>query len=114
MDVPSSNSLRSEGASRAWPSHPFDGIIYADGYDHEQPGSNVDPNVFSDLPPWLLAYCLIDSTVAKRLVHSDRVLLPQRVNEGDLMVFGFVLSTHLLIIDMIICVSRVAELPSGA
>ena len=39
------------------------------------------------------------------------MLLPQRVNEGDLIVFGFVLSTHLLIIDTIICVSKVAELP---
>lgn len=88
----------------AWQGH-----IYADGYANEQPAPNLDPNVFSDLVPWHLSFCRISDLKKKNLVRG--VSLGAAVNPGDLVVFGTVLSTHIVAVDAVLCVARTPVLP---
>jgi hypothetical protein len=90
---------------------PFDGQVFADGRSQNQPAANVDPNVFSDLLPWFLAFCLIDSRTPKHLVSGGRNILSECVQSGDLIFFGNCPSTHIIFIDTVLRVSCARELP---
>lgn len=103
-----------KGVKESW-----SGVVYADGFAPNTPGPNVDPHVFSDLLPWHLSYCNIDGRTDKKIVRGHlptgaprNAVLSEVVAEGDLIVFGGVLSTHLFFVDTIICVSHVAVIPS--
>lgn len=87
------------------------GQVYADGLAANQPGSNMDPNVFSDVLPWHLTYCRIISREATSVVAGIPAaglpalpVLPEVVHPGDLIVFGDVVSTHIECVDTVMCV----------
>ena len=90
---------------------PFNGRIYADGQADNQPGSNVDPNVFSDLLPWFLAFCRISRRTARECVSGGTQILSERVQPGDIVFFGGRLSRNLIFIDTILRISQTVILP---
>lgn len=93
------------------------GQVYADGLGPNQPGPNMDPNVFSDVLPWHLSYCRISSRDSKSVVAGLPIarlpppVLPEVVHTGDLVVFGDFLSTHLGYVDTVMCVETPVEVP---
>lgn len=85
------------------------GNIYADGYANEMPGPNLDPNVFSDVLPWHLSFCRICNLRPRNLICG--VPLSYRVRKGDVVVFGNLVSTHIVFVDVVFVVAATPELP---
>lgn len=85
------------------------GRVYADAYADETPGPNLDPNVFSDVLPWHLSFCRICKRVPKNLI--DGAPLSHRVRTGDVVMFGNAVSTHILFVDTVLCVTATPQLP---
>jgi hypothetical protein len=91
----------------------FSGPIYGDALGKNRPSSNIDPNVLSDVLPWFLSFCLIDGCNAKRKINGKGQTLAKTVRAGDVIVFGGLLSTHLLFVDTVLCVARTAHIPQS-
>jgi hypothetical protein len=94
------------------------GVVYADGLADNTPGPNVDPHVFSDLIPWHLSFCNIDSRKPKTTVRGqvpaaapEGAVLSEVVRPGDVVVFGNWLSTHILWCDTVLCVGECVGIP---
>jgi hypothetical protein len=89
----------------------FSGTIYGDARSDNTPGANVDPHVLSETLPWFLSFCLIDARNKKRLVSGSNKILSETVRPGDVILFGGLLSTHIVFVDTVLCVSATPELP---
>jgi hypothetical protein len=93
----------------------FKGSVFGDAIADNTPGSNVDPNVLSDVIPWFLSYCLIEKRDEKRCVADDnrRSLLSEIVRPGDLIVFGNYVNSRVIFVDTVFCVSTVLVIPQS-
>ncbi|WP_437624050.1 hypothetical protein [Sorangium sp. So ce1151] len=89
-------------SASTWFPSAFQGDVYADGYAANQPGPNVDPNVFSDLMPWHLAFCLIDKRNKKRFLAGTTSILTDVVKPGDTICFGWPISAHIVLVDTLL------------
>lgn len=95
----------------------WSGTVYGDGFESNQPGSNVDPHIFSDLIPWHLTYCLIDKRAPKTYVQNPptglapNAILSEAVQRGDAIVFGGTFNTNVFWADTVLRVDHTAPLP---
>lgn len=92
---------------------PWVGTIYADGFAADTPGSNVDPNVFSEVLPWHLSFCRLTDRKATSIVSGGRHsgVLGELVEPGDLIVFGNIFNSKIAWVDTVMCVHGRAVIP---
>lgn len=91
----------------------FDGRVYGDARGDNKPGSNVDPNILSEVMPWFLSFCRICNRAPHNLVAPDRVrLLSEEVGLGDLVIFGGDgIAKDVVFVDTVLCVGATLEIP---
>lgn len=93
---------------------PWRGTVYADGFDSDTPGPNVDPNVFSEVLPWHLSFCRLSDTKTSSIVAGARRadVLSNLVRAGDVIVFGDTFNLATTWVDTVLCVYGTATIPS--
>jgi len=92
----------------------WSGTLYADGFAADTPGSNVDPNVFSEVLPWHLSFCRLSDSETSSIVSgaARRGVLGELVAQGDLIVFGDTFNNRITWVDTVMCVHGRAVIPS--
>jgi len=93
---------------------PWTGTIYADGFGADTPGSNIDPNVFSEVLPWHLSFCRLTDSKASSIVADGQrpAVLSELVQQGDLIIFGNTFNSKITWVDTIMCVYGRVVIPS--
>jgi hypothetical protein len=90
---------------------PYCGTIFADGFRPNEPGPNLDPNVFADVIPWFHAFCQISSSGSRHHVRPSKATLSEVASPRDIILFGNAISKHMLFVDAVLCVDALVPLP---